>query len=144
VALAAAALTLGACGDDGVQPAPGIEGAEQTVRDYLTALSEGDGDSACGYFSDEYEQGIIDQNQDVADQLGASDCTSFIEAVRDAGSLTIGGEDLTPELAEQINLETDLSADLTDSENESATVHAAEQTYELEVIDGTWEITGSS
>ena len=148
IVAAALALTLAACGggDGGsdTQPASGVEGAEQTVRDYLTAVSDGEGDAACGYFSDEWREGIVALNQQAADQLGATDCASFIEALTDQSSITIGGKELTPDLAQQIDLQTEAQADLTDPENpdeESATVHALDQTYELEVIDGTWQIT---
>jgi hypothetical protein len=149
IVAASLALTLAACGgDDGggsdVQPAAGVEGAEQTVHDYLAALAAGDGSAACGYFSDEWAAGIVAQNQEAADQLGATDCASFVEALHDRGSISIGGQELTPEVVDELDLRTDAKVDLTDPENpdqQSATVHAEDQVYELEVIDGTWKIT---
>lgn len=146
---AAIALTLAACGggDGGgsdVQPASGVAGAEQTVHDYLAAVAAGDGSTACGYFSDEWAAGIVALNQESADQLGATDCASFIDALHDQGAISIGGQELTPAVVEGLELQTDAEVDLTDPENpdqQSATVHAEDQTYELEVIDGTWKIT---
>jgi hypothetical protein len=149
VLLAALALLVGAgCGgdDDGgggedIQPAPGIEGAEQTVRGYLTTLVEEDATAACGYFTPQYRKELVEKNPEV----DATDCEGLINEVFMAGgTVSFEGEEITEESVKKLQFNTDLRADLENPENESATVSGKEglQTFRLEVIDGTWKITG--
>ena len=152
--LCAATLALAGCGgDDGDGAAGeagnGVQGAEKTVKSYLKALVDGDGEAACGYLSDEYRQDIIDRNAEAARQLGATDCESFIrkvtqQATEGGADITFEGEPLTNASdVEGLDLKTSVEANLSNHEEDTAVVTGPqhEQRYELEVIDGRWTIT---
>ena len=148
VAALAALIGAGCGGDDdgggggeGIQPATGIKGAEQTVRDYLTTLVEEDAAAACAYFTPQYRREVVEKNP----EADATDCEGLLNEIFDAAeTVTFEGEEITEESVEDLQFNTDLRTDLEDPENESATVTGKRglQIYSLEVIDGTWKITG--
>jgi hypothetical protein len=78
-ALAFAGVGCGGSDKDSAADAGGGPGAEQTVKDYLTALGKRDGPKACGFFTDDYRDEITKQlkangapqGEDCAGALGA-------------------------------------------------------------------------
>jgi hypothetical protein len=128
--LIAVALGLAACGgddDDGVSPAPGAPGAEQTVKDFLTAEFEGDSEAACGYVSEDFQQQL-------AETFGS--CEQVIDLATQQRPTF---EDVPIEVSEIEDL--DLDTKLNGDEKALVTGPRGKQAYRLEVIDGEWTIT---
>jgi hypothetical protein len=129
--LTAVALALAACGgdDDGddVLPAPGAEGAEQRVREYLTAQFEGDAETACGYVGENFQQQLTE---------AFGGCEQVIELVSKERP-TFEDEPIKISEIDDLDFETQMEGD------DHATVRgpAGEQEYVLDVIDGEWTIT---
>jgi hypothetical protein len=128
--LAVGAIALPACGgDDGddVSPAPGAEGAEQRVRDYLTAQFEGDAETACGYVSDDFQQQL-------AEVFGS--CEQVINLVSKEQP-TFEDEPIKLSEVDDLELETAMEGD----DHATVTGPTGEQEYVLDVMDGEWIIT---
>jgi hypothetical protein len=132
--LLALAIGLVACGDDDgddVSPAPGAEGAEQRVKEFVTAEFEGDGETACGYIAEELKT-------EIAETFGScEELVDTIASVVETDGATF--EDVPIQVSEidSLDLDTQLEGD------DKATVSGPKgrQTYQLEVIDGEWMIT---
>jgi hypothetical protein len=142
-----AALLVAGCGgdDDGGGRGTGLEGAENTVKDYLRALVDGDGGAACDLLTDGYRTEIVERNKTLADRLGASDCEELVsKLVKRSRRVTFEREPLTKDSIEGIDLKTELRAgDPSDAGDDAATVTGPKraQAYELEVTGGEWRIS---
>jgi hypothetical protein len=127
--LLAIALVLPGCGGDSdeVSPAPGAEGAEQRVKEFLTAEFEGNSEEACGYVSEEFQEQL-------AEAFGS--CEQVFELATEQARTF---EDVPIEVSEieDLKLQTEL-----DGEDEAiVTGPRGKQSFQLEVIDGDWTIT---
>jgi hypothetical protein len=128
------AIGLAACGgDDGedVSPAPGAEGAEQRVKEFVTAEFAGDSETACGYITEELKN-------EIAETFGScEDLVDTIGQVVESDGATF--EDVPIQISEidGLDLETKLEGD----DKATVTGPKGRQSYQLEVIDGEWMIT---
>jgi hypothetical protein len=130
----ALAIGLAACGgDDGdeVSPAPGAEGAEQRVKEFVTAEFQGDSETACGYVADELQDQI-------AETFGS--CEQLVDTIGNVvESEGATFEDVPIKISEIDSLE--LETKLDGEDRAVVTGPKGRQKYALEVIDGEWTIT---
>ena len=122
-----ASVALVACGGDDSTTSDGPSGTpDETVKAFVLALANGDGEAACGYASSEQVAAIEEQGsceEVIAGQVGeVSD--EEIQSV----------EDSTYEVTE----ETDTTATVTATKPDEG----ASQEFQLTVEDGEWKISG--
>jgi hypothetical protein len=128
------AIGLAACGgdDDGdVAPAPGAEGAEQRVKEFVKAEFEGDSETACGYIAETLKT-------EIAETFGS--CEELVDTIGnvvESDGATF--EDVPIQISEIDTLE--LETELDGEDKATVTGPKGRQTYQLEVIDGEWMIT---
>jgi hypothetical protein len=144
---AAVALTGAGCGDEAPKPKSQLskegdtKGAEDTVRDYLRALVNGDGAAACDKLTPGYRKSVFQQNEDFAKQARATDCASLIDAVtKKAPRTTFEGQPLNKKTVDKIPLKVSVRLNGTE---QNATVTGAQglQRYELFTTKGRWSIS---
>jgi hypothetical protein len=131
--LLAIALVLPGCGGDGddVSPAPGAAGAEQRVKEFLTAEFEGNSEEACGYIGEEL-QDQFEQTFGSCEQL-----IDTVAGVAEKREATFEDEPIEVSEIDELDLETQLDGD----EKATVTGPRGKQSFQLEVIDGEWTIT---
>ena len=147
--LVAAAVGLSACGGGDDDKSSGIgsperegdrKGAETAVRDYLRALIDKNGERACSHFTPEYQETIVDRNQDFARKHGADNCGELVSAITaEAGPPTFEGQKLNASTIDKLKLEATVRVG---GEEQNATVTGAAglQRYELHTSGGKWLI----
>ena len=145
---AGVALTGAGCGgDDAPKPKTQLskegdtKGAEDTVRDYLRALVDGDGAAACDKLTPDYRRSVLEQNKDFAKQVGATDCASLIDAVtKRTPRTTFEGQPLNKKTVDKIPLKVSVRAS---GKEQNATVTGAQglQRSELFTQKGRWSIS---
>ncbi len=138
-------LALAACGggeDPEEQRRANRDGAESTVRGYLTALVDKDGAQACARYTPEYRRSVLDQNRAFARQNGVDDCAGLIDEItRASRSISFEGKPLRRDTIGDLEFKTSVRQA---GEELNATVTGAQgiQRYELETRDGKWLISG--
>ena len=139
VTVAAAALVAG-CGGGG-DKSPGPDEAEATVRQYLTALVEKDGQGACDKLTPQYQKSVVQQNQAFASQRNAETCPKLIDAItRSAPSVAFEGQVLdNRSKVGKVGLKVTVRAS-GDQKNATVTGVRGIQRYELETRGGRWLI----
>src|SRR5215217_731532 len=146
--LIAAAAPLVGCGggDDDktgkaqLSQAGDRQGAEDTVRDYLRALVNKDGDAACAKLTPAYRRSVLEQNAEFAKKQHAKTCGELIDAVtRESRTVTFEGQPLNSRTVGKIKLVVSLRQG---GEEQNATVAGTQglQRYELITGDGKWLI----
>lgn len=151
------AYPLAGCGgsDDGNKPGRspegsgsserGAPGAEQTVKSYLAAFSRGDGEAACGFFSEAYKKEFVRRNAAASPPLAARNCPELVHKqharLEQAGGLSFEGTRLTPSVVRDLDLKTALRLNLGDRDSATVKGSKGQRVFELEVIDGHWTIT---
>jgi|SRR5918999_3080954 pSer/pThr/pTyr-binding forkhead associated (FHA) protein len=139
------AVILVAGGDDGGGDELDGPGAEETVKEYLRAYVDGDGDAACDQLTDDYQEEIVERNEAFVDE-DVSECPELIEALEErlsgSGGLTFEGEELNDDSIDDLDLKSNVELN-SEGEGESATVEGPEgqQKFELEPVDGEWKIS---
>jgi hypothetical protein len=147
--LVAAAVVLAACGGSADDKSSGVgspqregdrKGAETAVRDYLRALIEGNGEKACSHFTAEYQERVVDKNQDFARKHGADNCGELVSAITaEAGPPTFEGQKLNASTIDKVKL---IATVRVGGEEQNATVTGTQglQRYELHTAGGKWLI----
>ena len=139
--LCSMAAIAGCGGDDGDPKEEAAKDAETTVREYLTALVAKDGAAACGKFSEEYRQSVLEQNESFARQARARDCAQLIDAItRSSKSVSFEDEPLSRDKVGKVALESSVRQS-GEEWNATVTGQRGIQRYELETRDGKWLIT---
>ena len=153
VCVVALAVFNGCGGDDGDGKAGssggGVQGAEKTVKSYLQALVEKDGETACSLLSEGYKREIVERNPQAAKELGATDCETLVRKIAEKASengrgVTFEGEPIKSDSdVERLDLKTAVQTTIGDGEKDRAVVKGPKglQVYRLAVIDGRWTIT---
>ena len=114
------------CGNGGGDD---IEQARDTVRDYVTAIAEGDGDRACGRMSEAAQEQLAGRVAEDAPQSGIDTCEEAVERLGEQ----LDDEDLAPLRDPEIDVTLN---------RDKATASVADGPSDVTVIkvDGEWLI----
>jgi hypothetical protein len=133
VVLAAAGAGCGG-GDDPDVSSPGADEAEQTVRDFLSASLEGDGESACALLDDQALAGVEQ----------SFSCEDLIDAVSqraEQGKTEFDGVPIDASNVDELELQSTVSED---ERAASVTGPTGKQTVSLTLLNGEWVITAGA